>query len=241
MPQRQLASERYACALVAILVSYAAIPFFVACPGVSEAVLPYAAKETCLYAWMDGNVFPRPLFFEGFAGVFPMVGTAMMGVMAGDWLQLDGITACRRTWGLVISAVLLLFMGLAMAFCLGPYSVPINKPIWSSSYALVSGAYSFGMLALFYWMVDVRGWRSWTFPFRVIGMNLLFAYLASRTIFPFRWEMSFLFGGVSRLMPTPAWGEFAGQLGYFVVYWFILYALYRMSGFMIGLHFLLEV
>ena len=34
-----------------------------------------------------------------------------------------------------------------------------------------------------------------------------------------------------RLMPTPEWGEFAGQLGYFVVYWLVLYALYRKNWF----------
>jgi len=64
-------------------------------------------------------------------------------------------------------------------------------------------------------------------PFRVIGMNVLFAYLASRTIFPFGWQKDFLFGGVMRLMPTPAWGEFAGQLGYLAVYWLLLWWLSR--------------
>ena len=101
------------------------------------------------------------------------------------------------------------------------------KTIWSSSYALVSGGYSFAMLALFYWIVDVRGWRRWCFPLRVIGMNAIFAYMASRSIFPWRAEMDVLFGGVMRLMPTPEWSRFAGELGYMIVYCLLLYFLYR--------------
>lgn len=214
-----------------ILVVYGFLPFVVACPGAPADSLPYAAKETCLYAWMDGNVFPWPLFYFGFSGVFPMIATAMTGIAAGDWLRREELTGERRTVGLLLSAVALLSVGLVVAFGLGRYSVPINKPVWSTSYALVSGAYSLAMLALFYWIVDVKGWRTWSFPFRVIGMNVLFAYLASRTVFPFRWEMEFLFGGVSRFLPTPEWGEFAGQLGYFIVYWLMLLALYRRNWF----------
>jgi hypothetical protein len=32
------------------------------------------------------------------------------------------------------------------------------------------------MLAVFYWAVEIRGWRTWTFPFLVLGMNSLFVY-----------------------------------------------------------------
>ena len=217
--------------LAAILVVYAALPFFVPCPGAPEGVLPYASPKSCLYSWMDGNVFPRPLFKAGFAGVFSMVATAISGVLAGDWLRNDSLSGTRRTAGLLASAAVALAVGLVFAFGLGRYSVPINKPIWSSSYVLVSAAYSLGMLALFYWIIDVKGWRRWSFPFRVVGMNVLFAYLASRTVFPFEWEKDFLFGGVMRLMPTPEWGEFAGQLGYLAVDWLVMYALYRRNWF----------
>ena len=218
-------------ALAAILAVYAALPFFVHCPGAPAGVQPYASKAVCLYSWMDGNVFPRPLFREGFAGVFSMVATAISGVLAGDWLRRETLSGRRRAAGLAASAGVALAAGLVLAYGLGRYSVPINKPIWSSSYALVTAAYSLGMLALFYWIVDVKCWRRWTLPFRVVGMNVLFAYLASRTVFPFEWEKDFLFGGVMRLLPTPEWGEFVGQLGYFAVYWLVLYALYRRNWF----------
>jgi predicted acyltransferase len=91
---------------------------------------------------------------------------------------------------------------------------------------LVSGAYSFLMLAVFYWIIDVRGKAAWSFPFRVIGMNAVFAYLASRTVFPWKMEMNFLFGGVMSFFP-PEWGAFVGELLYVAVYWLLLLLMYR--------------
>jgi len=210
-----------------ILGIYAVLPFVTPCPGAPAGVLPYAEPKACLYAWLDGNVFPYPLFWAGFSGVFPMIATAMAGIFAGEWIRGNSADWRRCVGGLIMAAVVMLALGLLLAFGLGPFSVPVNKPIWSSSYALVSAAYSFGMMAIFYWVVDVRGWRAWGFPFRVIGMNVLFAYLASRTLFPYDFEMRFLFGGLMRLMPTEAWGLVVGQVGYLLVYWLLLYGLYR--------------
>ena len=66
----------------------------------------------------------------------------------------------------------------------------------------------------------------------MIGMNAIFAYMASRSIFPWKVEMEFLFGGVMQLMPTPEWGRFAGELGYMAVYWMLLYFMYRRNIFL---------
>ena len=225
------AAGRRIAVCVAMLAIYGALPFFVAAPGAPDGAAPYGSAQACIYAWMDGNVFPMPLFKQGFAGLFSMTVTALSGMLAGDWMRRRDIGDMRRIKGLVLAAAVQFAVGLLVAHGFGPWSVPINKPIWSSSYVLVTGGYSCAMLALFFWLIDVKGWQKWCFPLRVIGMNLLFAYVASRTILPFRGEMSFLFGGVMRLMPSEAWGEFAGQLGCIVVYWLLLYALYRRKWF----------
>lgn len=213
-------------AMFAVLAVYGAVPFFVAAPGAPAGVLPYAEPAACLYAWMDGNLFPQPLVKAGASGVFCMIATALMGMFAGDLMRRDCPSACKLKTLLAWTAGSLA-LGLLVAFGLGRFSIPVIKLIWSPSYALVAGAYSFAMLALFHWIVDVRGWRGWTLPFRVIGMNAMFAYLGSRTIFPYNGQKEFLFGGVARLMPTPEWGEFAAQFGYMAVYWGLLYLMYR--------------
>jgi len=62
--------------------------------------------------------------------------------------------------------------------CIWSLARPIIKLLWTSSFVLVAGGFSLLALALFYWMADVRGWRGWVFPFRVIGMNPIVAYTA---------------------------------------------------------------
>ena len=50
---------------------------------------------------------------------------------------------------------------------------PINKNLWTSSYAwFMGGAGAFGLAAC-YWVVDVKGWRWWTKPFVVLGVNAI--------------------------------------------------------------------
>jgi predicted acyltransferase len=57
-------------------------------------------------------------------------------------------------------------------------------------------------------------------------MNAVFAYLASRTVFPWKMEMNFLFGGVMSFF-SPEWGAFVGELLYVAVYWLLLLLMYR--------------
>lgn len=212
-----------------ILLVYWLLPFLTGCPGAPEGALPYAEKETCIYAWLDDHFFPRPLFGSGFAGLFPMVSTALMGMFAGDWLRRsdEALTGGRKTLGLLTAGLVCFVMGILISSAFGDWSCPVNKPIWSSSYALVSASYSFAMLAIFYWIIDVRGKAVWSFPFQVIGMNAVFAYLASRTIiFPWHRTMEFLFGGIMAHCPTPEWGAFVGEALYIAAYWALMYLMY---------------
>ena len=212
----------------AILAVYGVFPFAVGAPGAPADASPYGAA-TCIYTWMDAHFFPKPYVAGGASGVFAMVATAMLGMFAGDWLRLErpGLERPRKAAGLGLAAVCAVLLGVFLAFGLGRWSIPLVKNIWSSSFALVAGGYSLAMLALFYWVIDVKGCRAWSFPFRVIGMNAIFAYLASRTLFPFRWEMEYMFGRIMRMCPTREWGEFAGQACFLAVYWLLLLFMYR--------------
>ncbi len=50
---------------------------------------------------------------------------------------------------------------------------PINKSLWTSSYAWFMGGAGAVGLAACYWIVDVKGWRWWTKPFVVLGVNAI--------------------------------------------------------------------
>lgn len=218
---------------IAWLIGYWALLRFVPAPGSPEGVNPILSRATCLCGWVDANFLTFRHCPEcGFA-TLGSVATAMLGMFVGDFLRLEakGLTKGGKAAWMAVGALVLLGAGLAVAFCFGTYSMPVIKSAWTSSFVLVAGAYSLAMLALFYWLIDVRGYVRWSFPLKVIGMNAVFAYCASRTVFPWKVEMNFLFGGVMSLFPAD-WGAFVGQLGYVVVYWLLLFLMYRKNLFL---------
>ena len=103
----------------------------------------------------------------------------MLGMFTGEFIKLrkEGLTDKRKVAGLVLAGVLLLLVGVLWSLVF-----PINKKLWSSSFVCVVGAYSVWMFALFYYIVDVLGWRKWTFFFQVIGVNSITIYLAQKFI-----------------------------------------------------------
>ena len=59
---------------------------------------------------------------------------------------------------------------------------PIVKRIWTSAYTLYSGGLVVLMLAGFYALMEVKGWKRWAFPLLVIGANSIAIYVMSWTI-----------------------------------------------------------
>ena len=59
---------------------------------------------------------------------------------------------------------------------------PINKSLWTSSYVLFSAGLACLVLALLYWLVDIRGHRGWARPFLIFGTNAIVAYWASSVV-----------------------------------------------------------
>ena len=81
------------------------------------------------------------------------------------------------------------------------------------------------MFALFYYIIEVLGWRRWTLFFTVIGMNSITIYLGQRFI-NFSYTSERLFGGLVNLMPEDS-QKFFTQVAYIAVCWFFLYVLYK--------------
>jgi predicted acyltransferase len=96
--------------------------------------------------------------------------------------------------------------------------------LWTTTYALVATGWACVFFSVFFWVIDLRGWRSWAFPFVVIGVNALAAYLLN-TIIP----ISRITGTFTKPL-VPMLGEFGPVLAtgaVFVVGWMILFWLYR--------------
>ena len=97
--------------------------------------------------------------------------------------------------------------------------------------APTAGGISAALLALFYWIVDVKGWRRWGFFFKVIGMNAITIYILMRTVFNWDFESAYFFGGIAGLFP-PTVGAFVTQAGMMALGWLFLYWLYRKNIFL---------
>ena len=207
-----------------ILVGYWVWIAFIPVPGAEAG--PFTLEGNWV-GYVDRLLLPGRLhqgFFdpEGLLSTLPGIVTAMLGMFTGEFIKLrkEGLTDKRKVAGLVLAGVLLLLVGVLWSLVF-----PINKKLWSSSFVCVVGAYSVWMFALFYYIVDVLGWRKWTFFFQVIGVNSITIYLAQRFI-DFSYTSQGLFGGLVGWMPEAA-QPLAGSIGYIAVCWGFLYFLYR--------------
>jgi predicted acyltransferase len=81
------------------------------------------------------------------------------------------------------------------------------------------------MFAIFYWIVDVKGWKKWTPIFTVVGMNSITIYMVQRIV-DMRGINRFFFRGLSELLPQQ-WGSVLISATYVLVCWLLLYFLYK--------------
>ncbi len=161
----------------------------------------------------DGTTYTWVLSGLGFAA------TVLMGVLSGHILRLDKPPARRA--GCLCAAGL----GCLLAGWLWSFHFPINKHIWSSSMALWAGAWSFLLLGVFYLVIDVWGYRRWAFPFVVVGINAIAAYMAWHLI-SFRPISDRLLGGLAGHLSEHR-ASCLLAAGPFMILWLILFYMYR--------------
>ncbi len=209
--------------LLAILIGYWALLTYVAAPG---GIAGDLSKETNLAGWVDRHFLPGKIYQayygfgdnEGLLSTIPAVGTALLGVLAGQVLR-SGASPSRKILGLLTMGAACLGAGWSWSF-----SFPLIKNLWTSSFVLVAGGFSLILLALFYAVIDVIGWKRWAFFFVVIGSNAITIYLAS-SIVDFASIAQFFLGGTIRL--SGGWGPVVLAAGVIAVEWVFLLFLYR--------------
>src|SRR6185295_13101943 len=129
------------------------------------------------------NLFPREtpfLFNEGgysTLSFIPTLGTMILGLIAGRWLQRDW-SAMKKLGVLILMGAICLAAGYAADY----FGIcPSVKRIWTPAWVLYSGGWCFLILAGFYATLDAVGLSGWAFPLRVIGMNSIAAYVMAHT------------------------------------------------------------
>ena len=213
----------------AILLGYGLLLQFVAAHDAGGA--GPLTLEGNIVGYVDRIVMPSHLLGgrgfdpEGLLSTLPAIVTAMLGMFTGEFVRRQDLSGGRKASWMIAAAVALLVAGLAFNGV-----VPVNKSLWSSTFVCVVAAYSLAMFALFYYLIDVRGWRRWTLFFRVVGLNSITIYLAQRIV-GFGRISDFFLGGVASKCPE-ALAAVVNSAGYVAVCWLFLYFLYRKNVFL---------
>jgi predicted acyltransferase len=206
---------------IGILVLYYLALILIPVPGFGSGDLSF---EGNLVGWVDRNFMPGKLkqgTYDELALItqFPSLCLTIFGTLAGDILirSISADDKLKRLLALGLTGIIvgLLWNGI----------IPINKHLWSSSFIMLTSGMAFLLLSIFYWVIDVKGFKKWSFFFRVIGMNSLVIYLAVRFV-DFNASSKLLFEGIYKHSPEQ-WHEVFNALGGFVLVWLFLYFLYR--------------
>lgn len=126
---------------------------------------------------------------------------------------------------------LLIILGLVWHYC----GFPINKPIWSSSYALFTSGLCSILFAIMIYIIDCKKFDKWAFPFKVFGMNALISFALSGLLIKvfnlFKNENGNVLGIFYREVTSVVFGLKLGSLisalSYCFMIWLIAYILYR--------------
>ena len=137
-------------------------------------------KDHNFGSWMDMLLMGKINPGGGWVTInfLPTAAHTIWGVVAGQLLMSEksGIKKIRL---LIIFAII----ALAAGYLLDWTSItPIIKRIATSSFVLASGGWALLVLALSYWLIDIKKIRGFVFPFAIVGMNSIFIYMFSNTV-----------------------------------------------------------
>lgn len=130
------------------------------------------------------NLFPRPQPFTHNGGGYatlsfiPTLGTMLLGLIAGRWLRAE-LGEKAKLQRLVTAGLACLALGLLLHYS---GICPSVKRIWTPAWTIFSGGWCLLLLAGFYALIDVLGYRRWAFPLVVIGMNSIAIYVLAHLI-----------------------------------------------------------
>jgi len=205
----------------ALLIGYYLILKFMSAPGFAPGDLTI---EGNFASYVDRMVLPGKLSMGihdtvGFFNNIPAIGNALAGIMVGVFLKRTNISGNEKALYLFATGIISLVIAQ-----LWNLDFPINKNLWSSSFVMQTVGCSLLFLAIFYYVIDVLGYKKWAFAFQVIGVNSILIYLSEKFI---EWEYTAkkLFDWVYQLAGDPTFIMFVA-IAILLIKWLSLKFLY---------------
>lgn len=170
---------------------------------------------------------------EGLLSTLPSSITVIIGFLVGTMIKTaeDHKENCRR---MLIFGSLMVITGWFWSF-----AFPINKQLWTSSYVLYTAGIATTVISSMIWMIDVLGYKKWTFPFTVFGSNSIFIFALSGIWAKIILKIKFSLNGeqvsgysyLYKTMFLPIAGEINGSLLFALfhvfVFWILLFWMYK--------------
>jgi len=195
---------------IVLLLVYWALMTLVPVPGCE--ITSMNDKACNLAAYVDRLIITEPHMWrvakvydpEGILSTIPAIVTTLSGILTGLWLRArpvreiepgeveapavevaDNEFRLGKVAGMFFFGVVLLALGLIW----NSY-FPMNKSLWTSSYVLATTGLALLILGVCYWLIDIKAYVKWAWPFRVFGANALalfvFTGLFARMIAAYR-------------------------------------------------------
>ena len=185
-------------------------------------------KDQNFGTWFDMLVMGKINNGGGWVTIncLPTAAHTIWGALCGKILMDKTLPGQKIKW-LLVSGLLGLLIGYGLHFA---GLTPIIKRISTTSFVFTAGGWAILMLAFFYWLVDVKGIKSWTIFFMIVGSNSIFIYLFAETIGN-QWLTGFASIWAEGVLAPLGLGPgiiaiFSGMLALGIM-WYLCYFLYR--------------
>jgi predicted acyltransferase len=163
---------------IALLIVYWLLMTHVAVPGYGTGDL---SKEGSLASWVDRTIFGPHIWKqgivydpEGLLSTMGALGTTLFGVFTGEYLRDKNRTPIERVAHMSVAGISCVIVGWAWNAWF-----PINKSLWTSSYVFFTAGLALQFLALCYWLIDIKGYKRWTKPFVIFGVNAIILFVGT--------------------------------------------------------------
>lgn len=161
---------------IACLIVYGLLLEFANVPGVGNSEL---LPNTNIALYVDRYVmggFDDDTQYTWLLSGLGFIATTLSGLFAGEMLR-SKLPREKIARNILLIGIGFIVIGLVLNLV-----HPSVKKLWNSTFVLLSSGICFSMLALFYYIIDFRGYTRWSFPLKIIGINAITAYVLSHVI-----------------------------------------------------------
>lgn len=121
------------------------------------------------HIWRSAKVYDP----EGLLSTIPAIATTIAGILTGHWLR------TKRDDMEKVAGMFFFGVTLTAAGWFWGLFFPINKALWTSSYVVFTAGLALCFLGFCYWLIDIKGYKRWTKPFVIFGVNALALFVGS--------------------------------------------------------------